>query len=236
MELLFSPILLCSCTFLSIVIGYFSVYNSKVKLKTSIHFKRFLVFAAVISLYYNHLFIKDIFEYRLMLEISQETVSNHLEIVKATQMDLEELQKKLADTIEELNACRGNSGPSGVRQEEDKQQEEVAERQSSARNVWSYVQRLFGSDDDWRGRGFFLGGSDSRATKCPYSTSQEAVNALKWSRQYQYLLYAKRHKTIDKKNSAKIRRELSLEFHPDKLPACDPSLLIDVNARISAMR
>jgi hypothetical protein len=160
------------------------------------------------------------------------------------ELDLEDAQDQLRAALEELAALRraagaevedgGESGSSS---------KSGSSSRSSSGSTGSSLAGLAGLADRttsflrWVTGGDAASGPGQTASlACAFRGSTDAVRALERHAKFRQIKYMLLWGTPDRARLDRLRRELSVEFHPDKNRGCTAAVLVDVNARINSFR
>jgi len=197
------------------------------------------------SLLMNFLYISDMQDYLTMAEMSRDAALETEGLSAAMELDLEDAQDQLRAALEELAALRRAVGTEAEDGGENGSNSKSGSNSGSSSDGGSggAGSSLAGLADKttcflrWvTGSDAASGPAQTASSACAFRGSADAVRALERHAKYRQIKYLLLWGTPDRARLDRLRRELSVEFHPDKNRGCTAALLVDVNARINSFR
>ena len=193
------------------------------------------------SLLMNFLYVRDMQDYLTMAEMSRDAALETEGLSAAMELDLEDAQDQLRAALEELAALRKAAGAEVEDSGENGSNSKSGS--SSGSSSGSTGSSLAGLADRttsllrwFTGGDAASGPGQTASSACAFRGSTDAVRALERHAKFRQIKYMLLWGTPDRARLDRLRRELSVEFHPDKNRGCSVAVLVDVNARINSFR
>lgn len=178
-----------------------------------------------------------------------------MDIEEALQMDLLEREEELRTALDDAHSCRVRHGE--VEPANESKDSEISlnsgslptfsppDDSTSTTRSSSFSSSSSGEQGSrlnslWKwltgGDGGMSTISDTSPQECPYTLPGQVMKALERHYKYRKMLSILRWTPSDRARADRLRRELSVEFHPDKNRGCPQEFLTDAIARINSFR
>ena len=192
----------------------------------------------------NYELNQNITGYVLMAELSRDAALETESLSAAMELDLEDSQDQLREAIEEIARLRQQVGTGDVSDTDKEGTSGIGSSGNEALEggkgaavgaagaggeggIWRWLVSVLGSDS---------GGTKGNDSVCAYRGPQDALRALERHPKYRQLQYLLRWGAQDRAREDRLRRDLSMTFHPDKNRGCTSHILTEVNERINSFR